>query len=403
LALQVLYVHHAGPFGGASRSLYELIRSFPEEAVKPLVLTRRGQFLSILDTAGIEAMGCSGISQFDNTRYSHYRGARWLVLLREIAYLPATLAGLLGARRRWGQVDLVHINDMTLVPAIWLVKKLFSCPVVVHVRSVQRPLTDLRGSFLRWFFRRNVDCLIAIDETVKRSLDADFQPVVVHNGLVVGRELAKGAVAPDGIFTIGMVGGLSRAKGCLEFVEAARICKERGVKARFVFVGQSMRTSARLRDTVLRFLGLSQEIEDELQQRITAWSLESVVEFRPFTLELDKVYSSLDAIIFPSHFDAPGRPIFEAALFGVPAIAAISEPTSDTIVDGVTGISIPPHDSQKLADAILLLTDNPRKVQEMGENARKLALEHFDIQKNALRVLALYRGLLRLPDNPPVP
>jgi len=32
LAIHVLYVHHAGAFGGASRSLLELIGDFPREA-----------------------------------------------------------------------------------------------------------------------------------------------------------------------------------------------------------------------------------------------------------------------------------------------------------------------------------------------------------------------------------
>ncbi len=139
-SIKVLYVHHAAPFGGASRSLLELIRSFPAGAVQPLVLTRSGQFQEILAAAGVEVLGCGGVSQFDNTRYSHYRGWRWLVLLRELAYLPSTLRGLLAARRKWGRVDLVHINDLTLLPAIWLARRLFGCPVIVHVRSVQQPL-----------------------------------------------------------------------------------------------------------------------------------------------------------------------------------------------------------------------------------------------------------------------
>jgi glycosyltransferase involved in cell wall biosynthesis len=397
--LRILYVHHAGPFGGASRSLYELIRSFPKDSVKPLVLTRRGQFLSILSSAGIEAMGCYGVSQFDNTQYSYYRGLRWLVLLREIAYLPLTLAGLFSARKRWGDVDLVHINDMTLVPTIWLARKLFSCPVVVHVRSVQRPLSDLRGILLRWFFQRNINLLVAIDDTVRRSIDDVFQPVVVHNGLVVGLDPVMASIDSDGVFTVGMVGSLSRSKGCLEFVEAARICLERGAKIRFVFVGQTMRQPAQFRDAILKYLGLSQEIEGELRARISALFLDSVVEFWPFTMELDKVYARLDLICFPSHFDAPGRPIFEAALFGVPAIAAISAPTEDTMVEGLTGMTIPSRNPTRLAETIMFLASNRHKCRVMGDNARKLSLKYFDIQKNALRILELYSELLRHQEN----
>ena len=60
--------HRAAPFGGASRSLLELIQSFTAGAVQPRVLTRRGQFQEILAAAGVEVRGCDGVSQFDNTR-----------------------------------------------------------------------------------------------------------------------------------------------------------------------------------------------------------------------------------------------------------------------------------------------------------------------------------------------
>lgn len=393
--LRVLYVHHAGPFGGASRSLFELIQSFPEGTVKPLVLTRRGQFQSILDAAGIDAVGSGGISQFDNTRYSHYRGVRWLVLLREIAYLPTTLAGLLAARRRWGPVDLIHINDLTLVSAIWLARKLFSCPVVVHVRSVQNPLTGLKGRVLAAIVQRCADRLIAIDETVGRSLDPRFSAKIIHNGLRIsgsGDGWPQRAARP---LVIGMIGGLSRAKGCLEFVEAAKLCRDRGANIRFVFVGQSMRKPWPVRDMALRMLGLSQEIQQELQERIDAFSLREVVEFWPFTTELEQVYCRLHVVCFPSHFDAPGRPIFEAAFFGVPSIAAIASPTSDTIVDGVTGLTVKPRVPAALADAIMCLYENPGRRMEMGRNAERLAKTNFDAKANAARVLDVYRQLVK--------
>lgn len=392
--LRVLYVHHAGPFGGASRSLFELIRSFPPGTVRPFVLTRRGQFRDILEQAGIGTISCLGVSQFDNTRYSYYRGTRWIVLLREFYYLFSTMSGLLRARRKWGRVDIVHVNDLTLIPVIWFSSRIFSCPLVVHVRSVQRPMTDVRGKILKDLLLTCANRFIAIDETVSRSLDERMNAVVVHNGLVVSATPGVSVDVKDDVFTVGMVGGFARAKGCLEFVEAARICRDSGVKVRFVFVGQSMRRRSLIRDSVLRWLGLSQEIEQELQFAITSASLQDTVEFWPFTLDLGSVYRRFDALCFPSHFDAPGRPIFEAALYGVPSIAAISRPTPDTIIDGVTGIVIPPQRADRLADAILSLARDLEKTAAMGARARELALENFDIKKNARRVLSLYKDLV---------
>ena len=391
--LRVLYVHHAGPFGGASRSLFELIRNFPPNTVDVKVVTRKGQFLNLLNQAGIDAIGSSGISQFDNTKYSHYRGARWIVLFREIVYLPTTFFSLLTARRRWTDIDLVHVNDITLIPVIWLARWLFPCPVVVHIRSVQHPFAGWRGKILRSILVRSVDRFIAIDQTVLRSVDEALSPVVVHNGLSVEPSTFETIIKKDDVFTIGMVGGLSRSKGCVEFVQAAKICRDQGARIRFVFIGQSMRPTSAFRDAVLRRLGLSQEIEPELRAMLSSLSLKSSVEFWPFTFDLAQVYGRMDVLCVPSHYDAPGRPIFEAALFGVPSIAAITQPTPDTIVHGVTGITIRPRSAEQLAQAIFKLANDPKGCREMGQNARKLAFENFDIQANALRILHLYRAL----------
>jgi glycosyltransferase involved in cell wall biosynthesis len=392
-AITVLYVHHAAPFGGASRSLLELIQSFQSGTVLPLVLTRRGQFQKILEDAGLSVMGSGGISQFDNTRYSHYRGWRWIVLLRELVYLPTTLTGLLAAKRKWGRVDLVHINDVTLLPAIWLAKRLFGCPVIVHVRSVQQPLQGWRGRLISGVLRDSAARLIAIDETVKASLNLSLPAVVIHNGLRVFPGKQAPAVS-RARFTVGMVGGLSRAKGCLEFVEAAALCKAQGVEIRFVFVGQSMRGKSPVKDFLLRRLGLSQEIEKQLRSRIKIMGLMDAFEFWPFTTELENVYRQFDVVCFPSHFDAPGRPIFEAAFFGVPSIAALTRPMSDTVIDGVTGLAVRPHEPAQLAEAILYLYANPEKRIELGRNAEKLARTHFDASNNAIKVLDIYRSVL---------
>ena len=91
--------------------------------------------------------------------------------------------------------------------------------------------------------------------------------------------------------------------------------------------------------------------------------------------------------------DAPGRPVFEAAYFGIPSIVAVRDPTPDTIVPGKTGLCIPVPDAKLLAEAVEFLYRNPSERQRMGENARRLAEANFDIQRNAARVLDIYRRL----------
>ena len=45
--INVLYVHHCGIYGGASRSLFEAISNFPQGKVKPYLITQKGNVSKI--------------------------------------------------------------------------------------------------------------------------------------------------------------------------------------------------------------------------------------------------------------------------------------------------------------------------------------------------------------------
>ena len=75
----------------------------------------------------------------------------------------------------------------------------------------------------------------------------------------------------------------------------------------------------------------------------------------------------MDVLCFPSHYDAPGRPIFEAAFFGVPSIVAVRNPRPDTLVDGETGLAIRPHDADELAEAITRLATHRADAAEWAQ------------------------------------
>lgn len=400
---RVLYLHHVGPFGGASRSMLEMIRHFPPGTVNPCVVTQRGQYSEMLQKEGIPVIATAGIAQFDHSRYSYYRGIRWIVMLRELTYIPFTILAMLKAKRRWPDVDVVHANEITLIGSIVLARWLFKKPVVVHVRSVQCNVDSRRTKWLTALISRFADRVIAIDQNVRNSLSATLDAHVIHNGftnpnqlLVPYHESSANMAFPNGKrkFTVGMVGTISRVKGCVEFVQAAAVCKERGLDIRFVFVGTSARPSSGIQQAILRFLDLSQEIEPTIQALIRQHRLSEMVEFRPFSTDLETVYTALDVVCFPSHYDAPGRPIFEAAFFSVPSIAAITQPLDDTIINGRTGITIAPKSAAQLAAAVEYLYQHPRERGEMGNAARTLAMRNFDITSTANRVLALYRDVV---------
>jgi len=395
--LRVLYLHFVGPFGGASRSLFEAVSSFPPGAVQPMFVTQHGSVRDFFAQLG-EVIETTGMTQIDNTRYSYYRGVRWLVVLREIAYLPSTALALRRAKQRWQKVDLIHLNEFSGLITLWIARRWFDVPAVVHVRSVLRiEPRSLRTRWINWMLKHHVQGVVAIDENVRASLPVDLPVDVIHNGF--SPQLAPhpdtrfaerlAALRPES-FKVGFVGNLLLVKGIHELIEAARLTRERGLDVEFIVVGDDARPSRGLKAWLLKFLGLQQNVRAEIEEALDRYALRDRIHLVGFTRDIARVYSHMDVLAFPSHYDAPGRPIFEAAFFGVPSIVAVREPKPDTLVDGETGIAIEPRSADQLARAIERLATDRAAAARMGEAARRMAEHNFNACANAAQLLSLY-------------
>jgi len=400
--ISVLYVHHAGAFGGASRSLLELIGGFTPGSVIPSLVTQRGSVARNFARQGVEVIETVGITQFDHTRFNYYRGRRWLVLLREAAYLPFTLLVLLRARSRWKDIDIVHVNEIVAIAAVILGKILFRCPVVVHVRSVQETRRGrLRTRLIGRLLRRHADAVIAIDETVRRSLPTGIEATVVHNAYTPRLKARETASAEPlmpprlpGSLRVAMVGSPLAFKGVREFVEAARLCRLQGLAVEFVIAGMQEFERPVPMKRVLRALGFLHDAGQDVERLVQEHGLADCVRLLKFTPEIDQIYANIDVLCFPSHLDAVGRPVIEAAFWNVPSIVAMRDPQPDTMIDRDTGLCIESGDPQAIAEAVSYFVRNRSEIKRMGEAAHCLALENFDSAKNAARVLEIYRRVL---------
>jgi glycosyltransferase involved in cell wall biosynthesis len=389
--LKVLYLHPFSAYGGATKSLAELVRAFPAGEVGGLALAPPGPAAQSLHQAGLEILPVRGLSQWDDTRFGHYRSARWLILLRELAYWPGSLLALRRAAAH-GPFDLVHCNEITALFVGVLAKRLLKAPLVVHVRSLQRGASGgwVTRALLR-LLRRHADAVVAIDEAVRRTLPADLPVQVIHNGMRLPDERLARPVDSAVPFTVGIIGVLHRFKGVYELIEAARLLRDRGVPVRILVAGANVHKLTGLRGWLLRKLDFARDVRGDLEAAVDRYRLHAEVEFLGFVSDVQSVYEHLDAVCFPSHLDAPGRPVFEAALHGLPTVVAMRHPTEDVVVPGETGLCIDDPTPEAIADAIQSLAADRERTRGMGQRARQLALGRFDSRLCAQKMLALYK------------
>ena len=80
--------------------------------------------------------------------------------------------------------------------------------------------------------------------------------------------------------------------------------------------------------------------------------LERIVRFTGFRRDVPEVMSALDLFVFPSHAEAFGLVLIEAMAMERPVVSTNCDGVLDIVVDGVTGLTVPPKDPVRLAAAI---------------------------------------------------
>lgn len=393
---RILYLHPAASFGGASKSLIELFNALKGTGndIEGVILTPVGTASQAFCEAGMELRSVKGLTQFDNTRYGYYRGIRWLILLRELLLLPFSLMALWRLRRE--RFDILHVNEITLLPLGIIAKRLLKVPMVVHVRSLQRK-TGYRTRLLGRLLARHADVVVAIDGTVASTLAGIPDIQIVHNGLHIPLDLPEKSHKQGSTVRIGFLGVLIPLKGIYELIETMRILKARGVDAECLIAGENARKLSGIKAWILKKLGFAKDVYSEVQELINRYELGSQVHLIGFVKDVSSLYSRLDILCFPSHLDAAGRPVFEAAFHGVPSVVVVRDPLPDTVLHGVTGLAVATPTPELIADALEQLVKEEPLRKNMGVKARDWAQKNFSIASNAAHMARIYKDLLDSP------
>lgn len=104
-----------------------------------------------------------------------------------------------------------------------------------------------------------------------------------------------------------------------------------------------------------------------------------------------------DLFCLPSYREGFGTVVIEAAAMGVPTLGSKINGLVDAVVDGETGVLVPPKDASLYHQALCDLLDDPLRLRRLGEAARARCLSLFDASLvNALLVEEYQKLLLNL-------
>jgi glycosyltransferase involved in cell wall biosynthesis len=293
-------------------------------------------------------------------------------------------------RRR--RTEIVHAysfygNVFAIPPA-----RLARVPVVIaSIRDLGLYLTPMQKRLQRYVCRL-AHCVLVNAEAVKRWLVDDGYDaaniVVIRNGVDLGRfselpepdRIRRELGVPRDVPLVAVVSRLNRLKGLEQFLEAAAVVSGRFPDARFIVVGEPPPHDPGYLDdlkTLARDLGIA--------SRVTFTGLRS---------DVPALLASVDVAVMPSLNEALSNALLEAMAAGAPLVATRVGGTPEALIDGETGLLVPPDDVRSLAAAVVRLLEAPDLAARLGRAARQLIADRFSIARMATDTERLYRELL---------
>lgn len=295
------------------------------------------------------------------------------------------LVGLLRRRR----FDLVHAEDQyanILAAAAWALTR---TPFVMTRHVMEEPANGRRqAARARLVFlaaRYGARRVIAISEAVRQrfALQAGLplsRIETIVNGVdlqdfgTLRRDVVRTRLGwPAGARIAIMVAVLRRGKGHEVLLKGLDRIRQAVPDFRLKLVGDGSERP--------RLDRLAQQFGD-------------AVEFLGERRDVPDLLGASDVLVLPSWNEGLGMVLLEAAAASLPVVATNVGGMPEIVEDGRTGFLVPPGDAAALADRVVGLLNDPNAAASMGRAARRRVEQHFSIEVQARRTLALYRDVL---------
>jgi glycosyltransferase involved in cell wall biosynthesis len=360
--MRVLHVVIGGELAGGqlvARTLIDGARAHGHEGV--IVAPAPGPFTEAADEAGIP------VRFADVSRSFRLRG--FLALRRVI---------------QDERIDLVHTHgDLASNVLSRIAARTTGRPVVSHMHG----LTTFRSNPVAQALYRTADnltarlcaCLIAVSESTRAGLVSQGIPERLIVNIPNGLDPPEPSPAPaqldvGGRRVVVCVGRVEPAKGQAELIEAAvRLPEDVAV----VLVGRDVSGH-----------------QATLESRAVELGVADRVVFTGSRSDPFAVIAAATVVVLPSWSEGFPMVPLEAMAMRKAVVATAVGGTPEVVVDGVTGILVPPRDVERLAAALNELLADPMRVAALGEAGFERLRDHFSAATMVERVLEVQESAL---------
>lgn len=208
-------------------------------------------------------------------------------------------------------------------------------------------------------------------------LSPDRTVLIRGSGVDIAHFLAS-PEPEDGPVVVTLVARMLLDKGVVEFVNAARLLKHKGISLKAVLVGAPD----------------PENPESIPENRLLAWQAEGDIEWWGHRNDIQAILAQSHIAVLPSYREGVPRTLLEAAACARPIIATDVPGCREIVQHEKNGLLVPVKDPAALACAIERLVTDQALRQKMGEAGRQLVQREFAESIVVNKTLELYRSML---------
>lgn len=372
MRVKILYVITSTGIGGAEKQLFELVTRLDVERFEPMVCS-----LKPSGPVG-EALQARGIPFFslDMPDAGGLRGMA--VTMRSVYRLLMLVAAL--------SPDILHTFLFRANQIGRFVALVQGTPVICAVRTQEMEkqfhhTCDSKTSFMVDHYTANSEGVREFTITKSRLKPENI--TTIANGIDMepfrgsrcDSELKKSlGLAPEHR-VITAVGRLRKEKGYPFLLTAFKGVVEEWPDTRLLIAGEG-------------------EEEASLKQHARELGIAEKIVFAGLRTDIPAILALSEIFVLSSLWEGMPNAVLEAMAAGRPVVATRVGGVPELVVEGETGLTVPPSDAAALRQALLSMLKDSERARLMGEKGRERAEKHFDIRLTVRKTEELYMKVL---------
>lgn len=294
----------------------------------------------------------------------------------------------LGLTLRNQKIGILHCHMFRAGLFASPIGRLCRVPVILettHVRETWR-----KGWFKSRFvvdraIGHLIDRYIAVSEANSKYLIEEKRiparkVTVIQNGCSMDR------VNPEKAHPEGIRESLGFSKSDIVLIVMARLEPQKGHK---ILLQALSTVRAEFPNIRLICLGTG-ALKDELNSLARELKLNEIVRFVGFQSNVADWLAVADIGVLPSFYEGLPLTAVETLAAGLPLVATAVDGTPEVVLDGKTGLLVPPGDPAAMAGAIRQLARQSELRQKLAKAGREWVLQRFTIERQVEQTSSLY-------------